>query len=820
MYKIKDIINKVHCADCLGFMKTLPDNSVDTILTDPPYGLSFMGKKWDYDVPSEAIWIEALRVLKPGGTALIFAGSRTQHRMAVRVEDSGFILKDTIMYLYGSGFPKASDIAKNISKGIDKRKELLYNESIWNTKLNNVKFAEKIYLNELIEAGLLTTLKEFVAENVIKFLKQKGLNVSVGFAEKSLKDLNLTQEEILIVPENAEAKPRQQLLNVPIVELNSEDPSVKLKVKIIFVPVDVRTCLCEKVESKIKEDAVQKIENGNKKSLKKMDINVECVELIENLKHTTLNQLKIIPNFATMLKTGKLTATNVIITKSIRECLIISTVDIVGEKTTPDGKKWSDRRPNGIPSQFKEFNKSKEESDKQCVITEPSTPEAKLWNGWKSHGLKPAYEPILVCMKPNEGTYANNALTYGVSGLNIDGGRIKTGNEDLSKIKAFGSMPENKVDGKGFSRPWMKDKDSILEKQNRAIEKMKTLGRFPANLLLSCSCDLQTLNLSDIIEDIINNIKLLCQSKNLKLLATSVDLRKCLEDTSKKLEELFAVENVDTLILEKTLGKMQEDISKMDTLCSVEMLMESMSINLNTFISGKRQTEKYQKVMKCITSILSEMITDLKISNVLLEKNIEVLRIKVINGIQELRKGKLHQADCPVKMLDEQSGELKSGSKKANQENYNHKGKEFVAGMGKSVSEYQVNKGGASRFFYCAKASKSERNIGCEELEEKIGGGMAGTQDQTLLTGSGNERNNIMKNNHPTVKPLSLMKYLCTLTKTPTGGIVLDPFGGSGTTGMACKATDRPYILIEREDDYCKIARERIKGLKIQQTLI
>ena len=75
-----------------------------------------MGKKWDYDVPSIEIWKEALRVLKPGGTALIFAGSRTQHRMAVNVEDAGFILKDCIMWLYGSGFPKATDISKQIDK--------------------------------------------------------------------------------------------------------------------------------------------------------------------------------------------------------------------------------------------------------------------------------------------------------------------------------------------------------------------------------------------------------------------------------------------------------------------------------------------------------------------------------------------------------------------------------------------------------------------------------------------------------------------------------------------------------------------------------
>jgi site-specific DNA-methyltransferase (adenine-specific) len=102
-------------------MKKMDDNSVDTIITDPPYGISFMGKKWDYDVPSIEIWRECLRVLKPGGTALIFAGSRTQHRMAVNVEDAGFIIKDTIMWFYGSGFPKATDISKQLIKRCEKK---------------------------------------------------------------------------------------------------------------------------------------------------------------------------------------------------------------------------------------------------------------------------------------------------------------------------------------------------------------------------------------------------------------------------------------------------------------------------------------------------------------------------------------------------------------------------------------------------------------------------------------------------------------------------------------------------------------------------
>ena len=88
----------------------MPDASVDAVVTDPPYGLSFMGKRWDYDVPGVEIWEQCLRVLKPGGYLLAFAGTRTQHRMAVRIEDAGFEIRDMIAWMYGSGFPKSHNL--------------------------------------------------------------------------------------------------------------------------------------------------------------------------------------------------------------------------------------------------------------------------------------------------------------------------------------------------------------------------------------------------------------------------------------------------------------------------------------------------------------------------------------------------------------------------------------------------------------------------------------------------------------------------------------------------------------------------------------
>jgi site-specific DNA-methyltransferase (adenine-specific) len=105
-------------ADCIEAMKAMADNSVDAIVTDPPYELGFMGKSWDASgiAFNIEVWQEALRVIKPGGHLIAFSGSRTYHRMAVAIEDAGFQIRDQIMWVYGSGFPKSH----NISKGIDK----------------------------------------------------------------------------------------------------------------------------------------------------------------------------------------------------------------------------------------------------------------------------------------------------------------------------------------------------------------------------------------------------------------------------------------------------------------------------------------------------------------------------------------------------------------------------------------------------------------------------------------------------------------------------------------------------------------------------
>lgn len=437
----------LHLGDCLEVMAELPENSVDTILTDPPYGLTFMGKDWDRGVPGVAFWREALRVAKPGAMLLAFGGTRTYHRMVCAIEDAGFEIRDTIAWVYGSGFPKSY----NISKGIDK------------------------------QAG----------------------------AEREV-----TSHEVYR-----------------------------------------------------KAPTIHRGEFGN-----------------------------LAP--------------------------------------TDDGK-----------------------MSRECDITAPSTPEAQLWHGWGT-ALKPAFEPIVVAMKPIDGTFVNNALTWGVAGLWIDGGRVGSEGGETHTGGWQSEMVGGKVANGGVQADYTPK------------------GRFPANFI---------------------------------------------HDGSDEVVGLFP---------------------------------QTKSGGAN----GKRQLGPYSDNRTWSVSKTPGAETQ--------------------NGLP-------------------------------------------------------ASSGSAARFFYCAKASRSERNAGLEGMEgtkvsswhfkcKKCGHTYS---ENPLKSGCHCENpepemwTGISQNHHPTVKPIELMRYLVRLTKTPTGGVVLDPFMGSGTTGMAAVLEGRDFIGIEIDPDYFAIAERRIKEAQLQLRL-
>jgi len=255
-------------ADCIEAMKAMPDNSVDSIVTDPPYELGFMGKSWDASgiAFNIEVWQEALRVIKPGGHLIAFSGSRTYHRMAVAIEDAGFQIRDQIMWVYGSGFPKSH----NISKGIDKA------------------------------AG----------------------------AER---------------------------------------------------------------------------------------------EIVDSYKGVTKG----------------------------------------------DGGRYN-------------WHNTDEVGSTMVNVTIPSTAAAQQWNGWGT-ALKPAHEPMVLARKPLEGTVANNVMTFGVGGLNIDGSRVSS-QDSFEGMKGFASMKLNaRRDGES-EEEWKFRCESGPEQQE-SLRKLQELGRFPANFI-------------------------------------------------------------------------------------------------------------------------------------------------------------------------------------------------------------------------------------------------------------------------------------------------------------------------------------------------
>lgn len=149
----------IYNGDCLNILKEFEDNSIDSIITDPPYGISFMNKKWDYDIPSVNIFEECLRVLKPGGYLLSFSSTRTQHRMATNIEDAGFTIKDMLAWIYGSGLTKSTNIGKKLN----------------NDDYNGIGTALKPAFEPITMAKKPISEKN-IAQNILKY-KTGGINI-------------------------------------------------------------------------------------------------------------------------------------------------------------------------------------------------------------------------------------------------------------------------------------------------------------------------------------------------------------------------------------------------------------------------------------------------------------------------------------------------------------------------------------------------------------------------------------------------------------------------------------------------------------------
>ena len=510
----------IHAGDCVSVMAGMDENSIDTCITDPPYELGFMGKKWDSSgiAFQPETWQAVFRVLKPGAILLAFGGTRTYHRIACAIEDAGFEIRDTIAWVYGSGFPKSYDI----SKGIDK------------------------------QAG---------AEREV-----------VGKYES---------------PENT---------------------------------------------------------SGGK-----------------------------------------------------------------GRKFCHGGQPL-----DGLPD-----------------ITAPSTPEAQLWHGWGT-ALKPAFEPIVVAMKPIDGTFVNNALTWGVAGLWIDGGRISANEHEPNARDSKG--------GKAGTSWFTGDIDNGEWNGNQ--------GRFPANLIHSGEDEV---------------VECFPQSNAGNKGYTPANTEKSNADT-----KIYGFANYPDMHKSGAHHGDSGSAARFFKQCEFSQEEQWQLANI---------AEKNSSPQRNQDDFVQKLAQILERHEVLLsEQELQVILDCIGNYSECIQSQNLAQY---VEQL------VNTDTTQITQNRLKSSGSAQPAIDGLTNSDKLARAGQKSeqhRFLYCPKASRSERNAGLE-----------GT------------------NHHPTIKPIELMRYLVRLTKTPTGGVVLDPFTGSGTTGIACVLEGREFIGIEREQDYIEIAEKRIE---------
>ncbi len=645
--------------DCLKVMKEMEDNSIDFVVTDPPYGLNFMNKKWDYNVPFIEIWEEALRICKPGAMMASFGGSRTHHHLMMAIESAKWEIRDVIMWIYGSGFPKSH----NISKGIDKQGGSTCH---WFGK----------WLREERE-------KRNIKQNEISSLfpsKSGGLTGCVANWELGL--------------------------NIPSPEQFNK--------------------ICDY-------------------------LNVDF--------------------------------------ERRKEC----EREIIGKGISGTTAIWQD---GGMGDFF---------------ITKASSDLSKTFEGYGT-ALKPAYEPIIIAMKPLDGTFAQNAEKWGVAGINIDSSRIGT-SFDMNP----NDFDDSKRNSPKFSGKY--NNGNIGEYRERKGEVPN--GRWPSNLILSPE------SAEQLDQQTGNNV-----SRFFKTVESEYNCSLCSCVTTLKHD----------IMNEKGMSCETVNIAKNHLLHPIptknkDFVVPPVQQNSQQEIEDKKESSNLNvhaanQYLKTLPEINQNSVQSIVLTN--LEESI-FHHVKLAENVCDLCAGNIAQGLVKIKNLDFKIEELQAtlgyiGNFKkciliqnlvlfAEQwENIDiipttqSLSKLFgcvlhaIESYTNQESPNQNGKSEQSRFRYCPKASSSERNKGLEGMPLKA----AFDNENGSMGGNMGSKSSPRQNSHPTVKPISLMKYIITLLAPPGNPICLDPFMGSGSTGVACKELGIDFIGIEKESEYCEIAKARI----------
>ena len=433
--------------NCLDKLKELEENSVDSVVTDPPYELGFMGKGWDNTgiANNPDVWRECLRVLKPGGHLLAFSGTRTYHRMAVAIEDAGFEVRDMIEWVYGSGFPKSHNIGKAVDKlQGNEREDLGLGDG--RSKYDGADKKQRDNDNRQISTG----------KDKVKITKGTSEWEGWGTALKPSHETVAVARKPLIysyLPDNSVRD---------ILHTICQSPSLATTVKKILASnqkesgEDVSIAQWIADENTSTQDALFVLMATLQSELakeKSMTLNI-----VSSWLSTLSDLLKHWNTYTTETKTS------LIIDLKTLNSLLVHTIQesTIKEKTKANGVSANVLLVDNI------FNVLKL---KLKTIRELSADETAM-SKVNEQGLPPNHEPICMARKPlAEKTVAENCLKWGTGGINIDESRVEY---------------SGKTDPRTFGGKWKTDKaaQNVYEGGYEGTDQIvSNLGRFPANLI-------------------------------------------------------------------------------------------------------------------------------------------------------------------------------------------------------------------------------------------------------------------------------------------------------------------------------------------------
>jgi len=752
-------VNKIILGDAEKVLKRFPDNCIDAVVADPPYGLEFMNQDWDRQVPSTKFWKEVLRVMKPGAHLLSFFGTRTYHRGVVNIEDAGFEIRDMVVWIYGC---------------VSEDTEILTTEG-WK-KYNEIQKGDKVFTFNL-ETGKIEI--DEVKDVYIYHHKGKMINI-VNDNTDQLLTLNhkvvcdIAKGEL--VSEGVPANRRKfvftgnwrwvyacQLLNIasrvklPLAGIYDGDISVGIEV-------------AELVGWLIAEGHITWHSNEKSIRIYQTSANNEYVELIRNL----LNKLGIHYEEYTREKTykgQKYVEYLWFICWEKNKWLFNKILEFFPEKNTkkPSWKllrlKYEERLAlinalmmgdgSGSGNQFYQYDEetlnlfqalchitdiqARINKKKHCCALHfnPTTEIQLLGSRRKKYIKVVEYEGIVWSISTNNMTYIARR----------NGKVFITGNSGFPKGQALDVLIDKEL-GKYEERKLLGWKKAGLGR-NRLLndDNWKGIGRAEAPVTEPATPEAKK-----------------WQGWNTALKPACEPIVLARKPLSEK--------NVARNVLKWGTGGLNIDA------CRIPVDEKSMpSIRPP---SGNHSGGLYQGGFGNDDLGYVPHPQGRYPANVILD-------------------------EVSAKMLDEQSGYSKSHAhpRVSSPERATVYGKRNKIVTGTYYDDF----GGASRFFYCAKAGRDERFAYCQDCNEVV------PQKEW------EKHKNHKLIFHTTVKPLKLIEYLVRLV-TPPNGIVLDPFFGTGTTGIACLKQGFRFIGIEIDPIYCRIAEHRLKPYVKQKTLL